>query len=271
MYWAALCWVVGVNSPLERIQVIPNYSRGFTFEWTVAQEFSDPAPWSFWVEKGATQEGPWEDFSPEIVQRYIYQQTTGMLVPKDPVLYFRIRMRTPKGVYYSTVRTPCGDMNRRDFLQAREIMRTEVVQSSKKAGILGQVWLKSVFGPPCTACRDPITGTVTNPDCKLCFGTGRVPGYHGPYAAWLTFSTKQRDKHMKPDELGVHEDYVFSVRMVGSPLLKKDDVLVDPGSDRRYYVNGINNVMELRRIPLVQQIEAREAPTSEQIYRLGTT
>lgn len=255
--------------PIERVQVTPNYARGFTFEWIVAQEFSDPAPWFFWVEQGQTQDGPWSEFSPKIVQQYMYQQPTGMLVPKDPVLYFRIRMQTPIATYYSGVRTPYGDLNRRDFLQAREIMRLEVVQAEKKAGILGQIWMKSVFGPVCTACTDPITGTVVNPDCKQCWGTGRQPGYHGPYNCWMVFTARQRDKHMKPDDMGPHEDYVFTVRMIGAPLLKKDDVLVDPNSDRRYYVNGVTNVMELRRVPLIQQIEAREAPTSEQIYRLG--
>jgi hypothetical protein len=253
---------------IERVEIAPNYARGFTFAWTVSREFADPAPWYFWVERGETPSGPWTAFSPRIVQAYGYQDTRRLLVPKDPQLYFRVKLTTPNGTYYSDVRSPYGDLARTEFLQAREIMRTEVVQAQKKAGILGQVWLKSIFGPVCSSCVDPVTGTVTNPDCKQCFGTGRQPGYHGPYPVWMVFSPRQRNKHMKPDEMGPHEDYVHSVRLIGSPVLKKDDVIVDPNSDRRYYVNDVTNVMELRRIPLVQQLEAREAPTTEQIYKI---
>ena len=255
------------TTPIERVQVCPSYARGFTFEWTVAREFADPGPWLFWVQSAQTDQGPWSDYSPKVENQYVWQQSVPVLVPKDPVLYFRIRLQTPNGEYFSGVRTPYGDLNRNDFLQAREIMRNEIVQAQQKAGILGQVWMKAIFGPRCTVCTDPITGEVTNPDCKTCKGTGRVPGYHGPYLAWMTFTTRQRDKHMKPDEMGPHEDYVHMVRMIGSPLLKKDDVIVDPNADRRYYVNAVNNVMELRRVPLIQNIEAREAPTSEQIYK----
>ena len=258
-----------MDNPIERVLVAPSFSRGFLFQWDVALEFADPAPWSFWVQSGQTLEGPWEDMSPEIVGAYGWQQSEGMLLPKDPILFFRIRLQTPKGEYFSDVRTPTGDLNRTDFLQAREIMRNEVVQARGKAGIIGKIWIKGVHGPRCTECVDPITRAVVDPDCDSCQGTGRQSGYHGAYDAWMTFSPRQRNKGLKGDQLGVHEDYVHTVRMIGCPVVKKDDVLVDPNSDRRYYVNMVQNTMELRRIPLIQTIEAREAPTSEHIYRLG--
>lgn len=253
---------------IERLVIAPSFARGFTFSWAVALECSDPAPWTFQVEQGHTQDGPWEPLSPVLTHQYSYQHTGKVLVPKDPVLYFRVVMTTPVGTYHSAVRSPFGDLNRADFLQGREIMRNEVVQARLKAGVLCKLWMKAVFGPKCDKCVDPITGTVNNPDCPACFGTGIQPGYYGPFDMWAVFSPRKRDKGLKGDGLGVHEDYAFSVRAIGSLVVKKDDVLVDVSSDRRYYINSVENVMELRRIPLIQQFEAREAPTSEQIYRL---
>ena len=254
---------------LEHIEVFPSYARGFTFTWAVAPEFAVPGPWSFWVQSGATDHGPWTDMSPELLDQFAWQYEGEMLVPKDQVLFFRVKMVATGTEYVSSIRTPYGDLSRRDFLQAREIMRNEAVQAKQKTGILGQLWSKSIFGKPCPACTDPITHDVINPDCEVCDGTGIIGGYHGPYSAWMTFSPAQRNKQMKPDGMGIGEDYVFQVRMIGCIHVKKDDVLVDPRTDKRYYVNSVSNIMELRRVPLIQMVEAREAPTSEQIYKLG--
>ena len=137
------------------------------------------------------------------------------------------------------------------------------------SGVCGLIWVKSIFGAKCTECTDFVGGNPTNSNCSTCFGTGRVPGYHGPYPTWLTFSPAQRKKHLPNDKKGVHEDYTFTVRMVGTPRVKKDDILVDIATDKRYYVDTIVNVAEMRRIPIVQQIVANEIPVSSPLYRLG--
>lgn len=254
--------------PIEHISIAPSFKSGFSFSWVVSPELADAGPWVFYVQQAQTQEGPWIDMSPALTNAYLWQQDGPVLLPKDPILFYRIKLITALRTYYSHVRTPYADLNRADFLQAREIMRNEVVQARHKAGILGNVFIKPVTGPKCTDCLDPVTGDVINPDCETCNGTGVASGYHGPYQAWMTFSPHRRNKGMQQDHLGVHEDYEYTVRIVGCPIVKKDDVLVDPNSDKRYYVNAVHNIMELRRVPLIQQIEAREAPTSEQIYNL---
>ena len=254
---------------IEHISIVPNYNRGFTFSWVVSRELSDPAPWTFIVQSGMSYDGPWSDLSIPLINQYAWQQPERMLAPKDPVLYFRVKMVTPSATYYSDIRSPYSDLSRAEFLQAREIMRNEVVQARLKTGVECYIWSKAVIGPKCTSCTDPVTGAVIDPDCSECYGTGVIPGYHGPYDAWAVFTPSNRDKGLKGDNLGVHEDYAYGVRMVGCPIVKKDDVLIDTRSDKRYYINRVQNLFELRRVPLVQQIEAREAPTSANIYNLG--
>jgi hypothetical protein len=137
------------------------------------------------------------------------------------------------------------------------------------SGVCGQIWRKAIFGPQCTECTDFVGGNTMNSSCGACFGTGRTPGYHGPYATWFMFSPSQRKKHLANDNKGVHEDYTYSVRMLGSPRVNKDDIIVDSGTGKHYYVDVIVNVAEIRRIPIVQHVTANEIPVSSPLYALG--
>ena len=138
-----------------------------------------------------------------------------------------------------------------------------------KAGVLGQLWCKSVFGPPCKKCRDPVTQDPLTANCDQCYGVGKIPGYHGPYPVWFTFSVSQRTKGMAEDGTGGREDFPYDVRVIGFPVLKKDDILVDTQMDRRFYVNAVQHLLELRRVPVIQNITAKEISLGEYVYHLG--
>ena len=46
-------------------------------------------------------------------------------------------------------------------------------------------------------------------------------------------------------------------------------MIVDLRSDKRYYVDAASVVAEMRRVPIVQEVVANEAATTDVIYRLG--
>jgi hypothetical protein len=58
--------------------------------------------------------------------------------------------------------------------------------------------------------------------------------------------------------------------LIGFPFIKDRDIIVDIKSDKRYSVDGIEHLTEIRRIPVVQQVRVLELPTSDPIYRLDT-
>lgn len=258
------------TNPFKYISIQPHYAAGFAFCWEISQSFFDALPWTFRVQQGPSPDGPWTDVSPGLENIFSWAETSKRLINKDVVLYFRIKLTTPKGEYYSHVKTPYGDVGRREYLLIREMMRKEVLQARTLSGIMGKLWIRATFGPKCTHCIDPITGDVKDSNCPYCFGTGREPGYHGPYDMWMTFSPADRDEQMAPDGSGTRQPYSFSVRAISCPVAKDCDVIIDPCQDKRYYVDKVQQLTEIRRIPVVQTLIVHEAPNSEPIYRLGT-
>lgn len=249
--------------------VAPGYAGGFSYSWEIAGGFNDPAPWSFVVQKGPTAKGPWKDVSPNLVN-IIAWRDDGMknLVGKSDTLYFRVAMKTPHGTYFSHAVQPYGDLPRREYLLAREIIRRETLRARVLAGVECDLYIRSTFGPKCTFCIDPVTGDVRDSHCKKCFGTGRYPAYFGPHHMLMSFSTDAAHS-MDNSNDGTHETRMFEATVVGNPVIKKGDVVVDTRQDKRYVVGMASVVSEVRRVACIQRIGFNEAPLSDPVYRLG--
>lgn len=256
-----------MTQPFQDIKILPNYSKGFYFTWVIRGDFNDPGPWEFKVQLSGAPDGPWKTISPVLVNTFAWREEKKTSINKSNVLYYRILLQTPDGKYTSPVLQPYGVLNRRDFLVAREVMRQAVLHSKGMAGIEGEAYIKSTFGPKCQKCLDPITGMVRDSHCKSCFGTGRTPAYNGPYAIWLDFSPDEQHQTVT-EKIGTIEKKSFQVRAIGNPVLKQDDILVVPNSDKRYYINVASMTTEMRRVPIIQTLIVSEAPQTDKIYDL---
>jgi hypothetical protein len=252
-----------------KINITPNYASGFTFTWSISSGLEDPGPWKYCIYEAESGEGPWIPLSPILVNQGVWSETESRLVSKDLVLFFMITLTTPKGTYDSHVITPYGDLDRREYLLAKEIMRREVLQSRTMAGTVSDLWIRSTWGPIATGCVDPITGDVLSDSCGTSYGTGRDPGYYGPVKVWTTYAPLTRDSEQSQDGTGVRQNYVTTVRLIGYPYLKDKDVLVDCKLGKRYLVDGVQHLTELRRVTIVQSVTVGELPVSDPLYRLG--
>ena len=192
------------------------------------------------------------------------------LVGKSDTLYFRVAMTTPVGTYFSHAVQPYGDLKRREFLLAREVMRREALRAKVLSGVQCDVYISSTFGPRCRHCIDPVTGDVRDSHCRWCFGTGRYPAYFGPHRMMMSFSPDAAH-HKDASNDGTHETRSFEAMAIGSPILKKGDVIVDVAQDKRYVIGTASVVAEVRRIPCLQQLGIEESPLSDSVYRIGAT
>jgi hypothetical protein len=260
-----------MNDPaIARFDVLPDYGRGFVFHWRMRGGFNDPSPWEFRIQMAPTQEGEWKDVSPVIVDSMSYKSKGSLRVNKSDILFFRLFCHTPRGDYFTEARTPYGDLSRSEFLLAREVMRKEVLHMRGMAGVECDVWSVSNFGPRCMHCLDPVTGHTRDSHCKFCFGTGFYPAYRGPFRVWCMFSENNQHKVSEGNEgNGVDEEKRFSVRMVSSIPTKKNDILHDVRSGKRYYVGASEVAAELRRVPIVQTLDVSEIATSDAAYSVG--
>lgn len=255
--------------PFYAFRIAPGYDGGFYYAWEVSGGFNDPAPWEFVVQRGPTNDGPWEDISPKLINVISWKDEGGKnLGGKSNTLYFRVALKTPKGVYASHVMQPYGDIGRREFLLAREIIRRETLRARVLSGVECDVYIRSTFGPKCTHCLDPVTGEVRDSHCKYCFGTGRYPAYYGPHRMMLSFSTDAAH-HKTNSNDGTHESRTFEALAIGNPVLKHGDVIVDIRQDKRYVIGAASIVSEVRRIPCLQKVGFDEAPLSDSVYRIG--
>lgn len=258
------------DTVITAVHIRPSYSGGFLFAWEIAGDFNAKAPWKFYVQEAQSPTGEWKDISTELENKFIWQEDKRPRINKSVVLYFRIKLIADRKTYYSDVYTPYGDLTKKEFLIAKDIMRREILHASKMAGVETQVYINSNWGPRCQECLDPITGMVRDGHCKYCLGTGRDPAYHGPYNMWAVFSGDTNHTYQEGQGgIGNVEPKSFQVRVIGSPVLKKNDVVIDSRTDKRYYIDKVDIVAELRRIPVVQSLTVHEAPVTDIVYKLG--
>lgn len=260
-----------ISDPFYAFRVLPNYVGGFLYMWEISGGFNDHGPWQFSVQRGQSMDGPWEPISPILTNVVAWRDVGGKnLVGKSNTLYFRVVLDTPKGTYVSPTVQPYGDLPRREFLLAREIMRREFLRAKVLAGTECDIYIRSTFGPKCTHCLDPVTGAVRNSNCRWCFGTGRDPAYLGPHRMMLSFSTDQAH-HKDNSQDGTHETRTFEALAIGNPVLKKGDVVVGVHQDKRYVIGASSIVSEVRRVACLQRLAFDEAPLSDPVYRIGIT
>ena len=191
--------------PFSRVVINPNYTSGFVVSWEMNPLFNGAYPWIFKVEMAPTPDGEWVPVSPQLVNVFMWAGSSPIKVGKSAVLYFRVKLHTGEGDFVSPVVQPYGDMTKREFLLARDIMRREVLAASKLSGVQAKVLLTTNWGEKCHKCTDPITGRVRDSSCKTCLGTGYAHPYHGPYQLWMVFSSDSQHQMAEAPESGTTE------------------------------------------------------------------
>lgn len=253
---------------VSEFEILPYHGQGFIYRWSLNDDFSAPPPFEFRVQTAPTPAGPWVNISGPILDAMCWADVRKP-VGKTSSRNYRVTLKDGDDrMYASVAKLPCSDLDLREFLIAREILRKEELNARKFAGVLGQVWLEAEYGLPCPKCLDPITRMPTNSHCQVCHGTGRLESHYGPFEMWLQFSNKQNHGATHDDAGGTKDDKPFAVRVVGTPRLKKNDVLRDSSTGKMYYIQSVTNAAEIRRIPIVQQLTVGEAATTDQCYDL---
>ena len=257
-----------MNSPFTGFIVKPNYNGGFEFSWSISGGLDDRGPWQFTVSESIGVMDDFHAISPVLTNAYAWGDSVRRIPSKSTELYYQVSLHTPTGSYLSAVVGVGRELLRRDYSLIKDIMRREVLHARTLAGVEADLWVKNVYGPRCTVCTDPISGAIRDSKCPSCFGTGYSPPYHGPYRMWFTFNPTDNKIEMVEDGSGTYEEGKNSVRVVGTMVIRKGDVLVVPADDKRFMVLGSQNLAEIRRIPVVQQAEISEMPTTDIIYQI---
>lgn len=261
--------------PFDRVSV--SHSPQFITRvwWRLRSEVRFPVGTLYQLQWGRTDNpnaGDWQDIGdPEVDVCAIELEHEKLPSGMDPDLYFRVLISGPNCLHASPAAHVHGELDDKQWAHAREIVRKEYLRLTK-LGHTGVLLKRKWRGPACNNCVDLATNQTTNSRCPECYGTGIAGGYYPPTPIFcfdltpVQLST-QRGGANPP---GPNQYITHSARMLGSPAVSFEDIIIDLSSGLRYHVHDVVAAADIRGVRLVLQAELRQAALSEAIYRIQT-
>jgi len=187
------------------------------------------------------------------------------LLFKSEYLWVKIKCEINNKEYWSN---PIGlfyHLDRRHFLQAKEIMRQKDLVRSLNCGIKTFLRKRKTFGERCTSCIDEGTGMIDNSNCPICFGTKIIHGFGAPIEVYADI-VENSVREVSPSELGTL-DGINAIAKFTYPLVNRGDILIEEDRNRRWYVNKVK-FTSFKSVPVDQQIDVRLVSPKDIEYKL---
>jgi hypothetical protein len=255
-------------------RVVINYLvRGGTrVTWEMRDDFQDPQPFEFQLQVGQTNSNDsddWANVGLPVTDMFMAIDDEQRAFNKWPNrTFYRVQVTTREGTYLSEPTDGMGTLNRRDWRLSREIIRQELVRLKHHAGQRGLLLKRRITGENCPTCLDYQTMEIRDPNCPDCYGTGKKCGYFFPIdCVWADMDPKAYHTHLSGDRATVNA-VVAKARMLNVSLLGEEDIWVNLVTDDRYYVHKVQNIKEMRGIPLIADVELRPAPFTDIVYSI---
>lgn len=243
------------TSVFDRVLVDYSIRDVARISWLLKPRFTDSAPLEFQLQVSRLGGQDWVDVGTSQENVYFAADDTPRLRGQDMRLEYRVKLTTPQGEYLSGAATVMGQLSRRQWLHAREIMRRISFMPRHQTSFQGFLLKRRIGGVKCTACLDRQTGGITNSDCTACKGTGYVDGYFRAVGCKVFDLRPQvRETHNRRNVGTATEGFTRGL-IVGLPLVFNNDIWVDRHSDRRYRLGNVQHLSEMNQIPLAVEAD----------------
>lgn len=258
--------------PFRRVSV-DHMTRGVSrVWWQLDRLFRDEGPYTFQLQygrSGVRAANDWTNIGAPIVNAYFALDPEWRETGYDMTSHYRVVLTTPSGTYVSQATSCYGELNEKDWLLAREIVRKEQVRN-KLVSIPGYLIKPLRYGTACKRCRDQLTDELTDADCPVCSGTGFETGFHTPVPlqCWdlsPQVIQEQVDNNVKGT---TRENAYVNARVIGFPALNKYDIWVNASSDERWTIDTIQVAAALRGVPIVYQVRMGLLPFNHAAYAI---
>lgn len=239
-----------------------------TVFWGLKREFMEPGPYTFQLQWAEAATAEFTDVGAPVVDTFSAVDPEPRLFAKALETYYRIILTAGNGeVFTSFPQQGNGVWDKRDWLQAREISRKEMLLLKKFVGWKGWLLKRKVGGPPCLECVDWDAHTAKG-GCDSCFGTGKAGGYWTAVRHyWYPYDGFKREKKYS-DNAGLGESHTHVVRMLSCPHVSTYDVLVNEDTGERFIVRNIKDSAARKGIPIVSTVELRLEEFSGVVYKI---
>lgn len=258
--------------PFERMRVRFAVEGGTRVEWDIDPHLIDPYPHTFQLQGSSAAVPTADDW---IAVGTAVEDARYLIDPDRRVCgkgmdwSYRVLLTTLTDSYISPVAPPLTTQDFRDWRLSRDMVRKESLRHRLYTSLKGSLYQRRRYGLPCTACLEPLTGTVTDDHCPQCFGTEITGGYYPPSLFYVELGLESSREHVDPASVGTTKPIVIKVRALGDPLARTYDVFADLASGRRYHVQTVVRAAEYRGYPIVTELELRQADFGDVIYNLG--
>lgn len=262
----------------DRVMVDYVVAAGATVSWRLFRHFTDAAPHVYelqFSDVDAADAGAWTTVASGT---NVSQLTDPVrrLRGKEWQAFYRLKLTTSVGNYYSEPTPAFGILGRRDWLLARDVVRQFRTQFEKFEGWNGKLIKRRLSGTEPSpqnldvATTDPLTGQVIAPHTTATRGTE----FAGGFFAGVTWKVKIADTTAWGPILGPNdrirntEDGPTSINgfAIAFPLASSKDLFLHVGSGRYYEVWPVKAEKEWRGVPLIVQVELRHLPASDVAY-----
>jgi hypothetical protein len=258
------------NDVFEAVIVDRTKRQGSRIRWELQPSFYDPLPYAFQLEVsevGGQPDGAWTAVGAP-VQNAFHAVDSGIRdLGTLSLCYYRVKLTTAKGVYYSGPVPAAGALRRSDWLTISYIQRREKNATIKGLRAEGWVLKRRLTGRKCSTCYDENAGAARNPNCPECFGTGFRCGYYAPIGC-VWFDNQPRRTDFKVDATSTGQAGVVEAtgRMPALPTISERDVFVNSVTDDRWYIEILGATIEHRGLPVVWSVKLTLAPASDACY-----
>lgn len=256
--------------PFRRVSV-DHMVRGTTrVWWQLEPTFNEPGPYMFQLQLGKTglrDAFDWTNVGAPVENSVVAYDPEWRESGYTLLSHYRVVLTTPTSTYVSQAAGCFGELNERDWLLSREIIRKEQLRH-QYVSAPGYLIKPMRFGKLCRRCRDQLTHETTDSNCPVCSGTGFEVGYHPPMKlqCWdLSPQTIQEDIDTQLKGATRNDPYV-NARVIGFPALNRDDIWVNATSDERWLVRTIKVAAAIRNVPIVYEVMMGLLPFTNMAY-----
>ncbi|NBS68776.1 hypothetical protein EBT31_07645 [bacterium] len=225
---------------------VGGYSMDYlAVSWSIVPTMEDLRDYVFVVERSESVGGPFVPVSPDLVDRYIFRDTSIPARSAFRRFHYRIRtahVRTGENAH-SAPATRTGDLP----LDAVRMVELQQMHWQRVAGQAFLVYPARTFGQRCPQCYDGFTRRKTDSKCRVCYATGFSGGYHHPMLFW-----GELDSPAETDQVTVTTHLHTRnarIRMGPDPDMHPGDLVVT-GDAVRYTVSGTSSPTRLARATL---------------------
>ena len=265
---------------VTQFEIKPSYQAGFNFTWEYALGIPPADIPTIFITVQHSQNGidGWEDFSPTLTNATMW--SAGTAVSKFHAghdEFYRLKTEFKGDVGHTESVGVYSTLSKREMLLGKNLIRQEQLAAKTTGGSDFSIYQQrigaDIEGTVCSKCHDPVSGVRYTDSCKYCTdgreGASSGDIWLGPYAHRARVMNADTIKVTTDPDGGMRDVRKFTVRLDASPVLTRDDILIERSTDRRYIVEGVKVVAELSRVPILQDAVVVLLEYEHPAYKLG--